>query len=261
MGMDLTVYLEMADGPIYSVVGGTNPYDPVARDLVSTRFALDPSNYDGATYFFEIVGNWNESTSPLATFVVELRDHLNATVASIQVARGVDHTQSVRVRSTAFVPVADTYHVYKPAMTSGTRVDIYAARIVVDQVNATKTKIQIPLTCNTTTTGTTNGEVDSTISSSYGQNYPDIFNFYTKHASEFAGDSVAWSFETLHGVGGGAGGHSLVSLFTSAGSQIASSEVSTANTNLDPVIQEVSLSNVNFPDGMTVQVEHKKTAT
>ena len=114
--------------------------DTTAHTFENSRTSLDTGDYDGiVTYSFEIVVASDDSVSR----TVDLLDSSGTVKASISVPA----TTGLTRRRTTFTPTAgaSNYRVKTPAVTAITDVYIRAARILVTQVNATKTKLYFPL--------------------------------------------------------------------------------------------------------------------
>ena len=120
-----------------------------ARNVLSSQIYLDPSWFDGATYYFEVTAkNANATTD----YYLQLYD---ATAAAnllgdnagsgIKVAKNTSAT--TRFRSASFTPNAGKHilNLVTPATASSSDVSIESCCLVIVQVNATKTVIQLPL--------------------------------------------------------------------------------------------------------------------
>lgn len=114
--------------------------DTTAHTFENSRTSLDTGDYDGiVTYSFEIVVESFDSVSR----TIDLLDSSGTVKASISVPASTALTR----RRTTFTPTAgaSNYRVKTPAVTLIYDVNIRAARILVTQVNATKTKLYFPL--------------------------------------------------------------------------------------------------------------------
>jgi hypothetical protein len=130
--LNLVVPIEMLDAPIMST--GTTP-TPIFR----SQTTLNTNDYDGTvSYFFEYVHDVNGGT--LAQIVLE--DTLSNPYASVTIPHDMSPT-TARVSFTP-APGLTTYRININGI-SGSVLKVYAARIIVQQSGATKTKIYIPL--------------------------------------------------------------------------------------------------------------------
>ena len=78
MGFNLEVPLELCE---YGITSATT-----ARDSTYQRIKMDPSNYDGATYYFEFVAtNSNTSTAYNVVLRYGTTDLVTVSVPSLQV--------------------------------------------------------------------------------------------------------------------------------------------------------------------------------
>jgi len=197
-GMNLVVPIEMCSAGLASQTEQVT--------FERSKVQLDPTNYDGATYYFEIV-----TTTPTTTsYNVELYDVTNATVEAT-IATGTSALTYKRLRSGAWTPAAgnSTFAVRIDATTSANDVRIFAARIIVVQANATKTRLQIPLGSygysGYKADATTNASFDEmTGTTGYGQTYPAHCVLWKKEAAKLAtiAAGTPWTLEAVHGLPG-----------------------------------------------------------
>ncbi len=186
--MNLEVPIELIDNNLTSLNSG-------AFTAESSKTNFDTGDYDGGlTYTFDI----SASNSDSADKDVLLVNGAGATVATATVPTG-----AVINRYTAtLTPTsgADTYRVVVPQTTSAAQATVFTARIVVAQIQANKTRIQIPL-------GGTNGSfstdltniIDSRTSVSYGQGTSDKFTLWNYTAANWATIAASNAF-TLEAV-------------------------------------------------------------
>jgi len=244
--MNLEVPIEMVDRGLGSTTSG-----PII--FLRSQTYLDPSNYDGATYYFEIVG-YNSNAS--GTYAVDLYDVTDSDVkTSITIPNST--TNETRLRSASWSPDAANhiYAVRTPDIPTGSgTVRVYTARIIVVQVNATKTRIQIPMLG---TSGYSNSDdeayVDAHSSDSYTQGTTGYYTRFLKTASNFATIS-GWSL-TVVGEGGSDDFYATLWNVTD-NAQIAASEVIILGLTSTPTIANTDFANnaTNFDDGDEFEV-------
>ena len=182
MGLNLVVPIEMID------YGRENPFDVVY--LYRTLTTLDPGDYDGATYYFEVVGCNTEAVN--RDIYLKINTTLYATITI-----PASTTVPTRFRSAAFSPAAGNYWIqlaYSPALYT---LEVYSARIIIVQVNATKTRIQIPLTGRDGIEYLSNIPItDSKVGTTYGQGTAAYYSLFQKNVSKLA-DISSWKFECV----------------------------------------------------------------
>jgi len=141
-GLNLEVPIEMMVGNIGSDLSG------VDRVFEKTRTRLDTSDYDGAvSYFFEVIAS-NTFASPIG---VQLVDSANNPVPGGTISVPASTTPDTRFR-VQFTPSAG-YNKYAVKIYGAGGVVNYLklnqARILVKQVNASKTNLYFPLLTDT----------------------------------------------------------------------------------------------------------------
>lgn len=111
---------------------------------LGTQIGLDPSDYDGATFYAEIVFINTDPTNDY-TWTLERADH--TVMATITLPHNT--TDWTVARSSAWTPTSGL-NFYQQLTPSATNNDVQVNRISIPivQVNATKTRIQIPLGAN-----------------------------------------------------------------------------------------------------------------
>lgn len=228
-GMDLVVTLEMLGATARSETSGQIAFD-------RSKIHLDPADYDGATYFFEIVAT---TTAAGVNEDVELYDLTNDTVEAT-INTGGSAVSYVRMRSAAFTPTAGdaVYQVRLPQTTAQSDVLVFTARIVVVQSGATKTRLQIPLAAGhySAQYDATHGEADGTSSTSYAQATPGRFNLWKKEAAKLAtiAAGTPWSLEACLSTANAGATASLGLFNASEDAAVAGAEVTrTGATNVD----------------------------
>lgn len=129
---DIEVPIEMVD---YGIQGNS-----ATQNFTHTQTAFDSSEYDGTrSYFFEIVA---QNTSG-ALHTMTLLDGLSNNCAVINIPTSATTPTRLRV---SFFPIS-TSSVYTVNFSTAApnTVRVYAARMIVQQVGATKTRIYLPL--------------------------------------------------------------------------------------------------------------------
>lgn len=137
--VDLEVPVSMLDGPSLANVS-TSYTNPQYR----TWLPFNADDYDGATYYFEVVAKTSAGLSALYELVD--RSHGNHVLASITVPAGT--TAFTRVRSAAFGMPGGGYSnlsIRIPQSASNYIFQVASARVIVVQENASKTRLQFPL--------------------------------------------------------------------------------------------------------------------
>ena len=154
---NLVAPLELVD---YGIASNTS-----AVTFTRTQAYLDPSDYDGATYYFEVDGYNNHASINYSPALYYWTGSVWAAVTSATVS--VPHSTSAytRLRSGVFTPQAGqtAYCAFLPATALANNLRVNAARIVVGQASATKTRIQIPLYSvqyNSTSSADTSSQAD-----------------------------------------------------------------------------------------------------
>ena len=228
-----------------------------ATTLNRSAVQLDPADYDGASYYFEVIG----SNSSGSDKTVELVSASGTTISSAVLL--ASDTGVARRRGSSFTPAtgANTYRVKVPAASSN-QVVIYNARIMIVQVNATKTAIQIPLIASRNTDSVAVdfsslvGGTDSTQSQTLTQSNSDAYNLWLKNAASWATVS-GYRFEAI-----------MSAYFTpteaalfdvDAGSAISGSQLSYDQNT--PTLKSVALTESSLPDGHKFELRIRRTGT
>ena len=135
---NLTHGYEMISTPIASSTG--------AVSFSSTYIHLDTTAFDGTvTYNFEIVATNSNTTT---AYSVLLCNTEGTTIGTAPVPASTTNPTRIRVTATGFLAGDDAYYIKAPATSVASQVKVYTARIIISQTNATKTRVQIPLTTN-----------------------------------------------------------------------------------------------------------------
>ncbi len=194
MAINCVITLELGDRGY-----GSSSSAPVT--FLTSQMYLNPADYDGATYYFEIVGYNHHATLP---YTVDLMEGANV-MASLILAANTPTGASdfIRMRSTSFVPSSGN-HVYQlrlPQTAAGNNVIVHAVRIVVAQLGATITRLQFPLASTSVASGldSSGAPFHNSTSTSYGQSDPVrcalLLLEKTLMATIAAG--TPWSWETV----------------------------------------------------------------
>ncbi len=190
--MDLEVVLEMGGRTWSSGAAGFTPN--------SSMMKLDADDYDGAVFYFEVCGSNAHATLDATAELI-----YDGSVAAASVTLTAN-TGVTRVRSTAFVPssINKTYQ-----LRLGANLNIYSARVIVVQTDATKTRLQFPLAFSQLLVATSDAfGFSSSNSTSYNQgDQPNNFSILPLDLSLLAdiADGTPWTFETVAIPGSGTG--------------------------------------------------------
>lgn len=235
---------------------------PTTQVFARTRTSLDTQDYDGVvSYQFEIIAE--NSNSQVRS--VALLDSIDQTVATISVpAQTIVPT---RLRASFALPAgASDYRVQLQGTSPQEQLKVFAARIWVNQKNATRTKIYIPLVgsyaTDTSRLDDSNSRIDMATGTSYAQNNPHYYALWKKRTAAFS-DLAAqnpWTFEAVVGTAS-AGSTMYTQLFNATQSlPIPDSELST--TSQVPVLLSRSFANsaLNFTDMSDVEVRIRRDA-
>lgn len=186
--MNLEIPLEMVDGGIRSIT--------VPNLFTRVRMRLDPSDYDGATYYFEIVATNEDPVSRDVELMVG-----DTVKATIEVPANT--SSYTRLRSSSFTPSegANDYDIRLAATTFSLKLRVTTGRIIVKQINATKTRIQIPLVAGGYASGlsTDTGYLVQSTSNDYEQPNARYFSLWKKVVANFAdlASGNCWSLEVV----------------------------------------------------------------
>ena len=252
MSINLEVPLEMIDAGIASLSTGVNL-------LASSYLFLDSDDYNGATYTFEIVAS-NINTT--INYTVNLYDVTGSAIkATITVPANT--TNPKRFRSGSWTPTDATNRTYGVQLVQ-TAIDdqlkVFVARIIVTQVNATKTRIQIPLLGHGIISASNTITVDQTTSTTYTQGTPSHYSYYKKDSSVLSSISN-WSLEAVL-LNASPERTTYLGLFNATdGVQVTGAEISNPGTT--PTLKSVELANdaVNFDNGDIFEARIKTSST
>ena len=255
MSTNLPVSLEMLDHSQASDTG--------ARNVLSSQIYLDPSLYDGATYYFEVDAyNSNADTD----YYIQLYDATaTANLLTDNAGSGLLLPKNIaaytRYRSLEFTPNAGKHVLYLtlPATAVASNLRIGSARIIVVQVGATKTRLQFPLLHYSSSTTTSDTYTDRRAAITYAQNAPYRHHWFLKNSAVF-GDLIAgtpWTFEAVLNCDTAAHtGYANLRNFTDS-ADVTGSELSITGTTI--TITDVALANdaENFHDGDIISDREK----
>jgi hypothetical protein len=192
-GLDLEVPIDMVDHGFLAPSDGAG-----TTNFNRSRIFLDANDYDGSTvnYYFEIVAM---NTDTVARNVYFRRTTNTATNhATISVPAGASSFTRYRVAFT-IAPLAgkNNYLVRLTDTNVGKQLIVSAARVIVQQINATKTRIQIPLVQkNHDLSATGSGRADTSTSTVYTQGDADKYSLWKKVSGQYA-DISGWTLEAV----------------------------------------------------------------
>lgn len=234
--------------------GWTSGYHDFNRSLLP----FNSSDYDGTcTYYFEVVAsNVNASNA----YSVYLYDSTNATVeATCSVPANTTVANSTRIRSSAFTPASGdvTYKVRLDATGTASDLGVYAARIIIVQEDATKTRIQIPLlgayASLTEKQDTQYDAADYTTSTTYTQGLPHFHAMWARDDADW-GTGTTFEFECAMATNSGT---AYVALYNvTEGQIVTASEVTTTSSTIS-IKNSGALSGTYWQDGDTYEVRLK----
>lgn len=253
MALNLEVPLEMV---AYGVSNNTGSAITYAR----TRINLDTNDYDGATYYFEVIGTADNTSST----TIQLINSAGSAVTNSSITMPASTLSSKRLRSNAITLTsgADNYRVQIGAVANN-GCNIYVARIIVVQASATKTRIQIPLIGATwSNTGTSDTQAtDTTTSASYAQNDSTIYSLWNFQAANFVAPASTnpFSLETIMSTGSGATTIKSSLFNATDNTQITGSEQSVATATVTNTVTNFS-SDTNFLTNKDYELRIQRSA-
>jgi hypothetical protein len=193
-GVNLVVPIEMIDTGLSS-----NSSDSInSNDTLFniSRTNLNTTDYNGeVTYQFEVIAKNSSSSSE----TVKIIDSSNVVKGILSIPA---NTSQARY-STSFVPTsgANNYRVQLSGTNSSDQLRVYTARIIVKQVNATKTRLYIPLMADEYDeySNSTQRYIEETNSTSYTQQSSRHYQIWKKDLSAIStlASHNAWSFEPI----------------------------------------------------------------
>lgn len=242
--------------PIEMIAECPSSSDTAEKTFRKTSTNLDPANYDGTcTYYFEVVAQNLDASNG---YDIHLYDQTNSSeVATCPV--DANQTDAKRIRSSSFVPAEGNcnYRVRLHQTSVASDLKVFSARIVVVQVGATKTRIQIPLLTKGYAT------VSSTDPSNVYVNSTTTYTASASYCVQWKRNDAAWGtvgsydFEALFYTA--ATGTAYATLYNvTDDAAVAASELSTSDVTES--IQEASFSSDdNWDDGDVYEVRIKNT--
>jgi len=136
MALDLEVAIELLGK-------GVRSSNAAARTFAQTAYQFDAADYDGATFYFEVVAQNSHASIAYSPVLYDQTNGSDAATASVPA-----NTSPVkRCRGSAFTPPSGMteYRVKVPQTASLYQLYVFTARIVIVQVDATKTELVFPL--------------------------------------------------------------------------------------------------------------------
>lgn len=228
---DLEVPIEMVDYTLSSSAASAILFE-------RSRTSLTPSDYDGTvSYYFEVVGQNTDSV----TRSVALVDAFGTTVATASLPSG---TTSRRVRTT-FSPSGsnNNFRLQLDRTTSNDQLQVQAARMLVNQQNATKTRIYIPLlhrqASDIARTDSATG-VDVTTSTTYVTPTSDRYGYWTKNSSAWLNlaSGTPWTLEAVLSTSNAAGTASIALYNRNAATIVTASEATVTATTAQQLVSK-----------------------
>ncbi len=173
-----------------------------AQDFIRSAVSLDPADYDGSPAWNYEVDAINTDTSARNVYI--------KTSGGTKATISIPANTSAMTRFSGGPITPDTgftqYWVALDGTTTAAQLQIYCVRILITQTNATKTRIQIPITDSNLwsgTDGTPDKQVTSLLQATWTDNGHAVrwLKDMTKYADLAGG--APWTFETtLKGVSG-----------------------------------------------------------
>jgi hypothetical protein len=230
-----------------------------ASDIIfeRTRTSFDPTAYDGVTgYFFEVVATNSGEDSIWDVRSVQLVDSSGIVRAAVPLPSPANSPRRYRV---PFFPrsTANNYRIKLPA---GINTTVLSARIIVQQVGATKTKLYIPMigrrhTLTSTADGAT-AAVDSTTSIAYTQTSPNYYSLWRKEAAKYADLAAGspWSLEAVVSNSAAARTTSVALFNQTSGNAVTGAVASLAGSSLGLATVSFANTATNFTDGSNFEL-------
>jgi hypothetical protein len=252
MGLDLEVVIDLNDYGFSSRTSGGNAIWETARWIV-------PSDYDNATWYFEIVGRNSHASN---AYNVYLTNFAGTVISTITIPANTPTSSDVsqRFRSTSFAMSSSDYYLLSIDLTASLgNLTVSAVRIVVVQVNATKTCIPIPMCGNngSLTAPPSSNPISYIVGTTWNQQVPQNFSLFKKDISEFA-DIGGWRLDATHSAFYGGGTHySEVGLWNVTSGAIVPGTVISYNGNT-PTPTHLDFDNTvsGFDNLSTFEIRH-----
>ncbi len=257
-GLDLLHAVELTDQGLTGVKGssGTVVY-------ANTRTSLNTADYDGTVlYFFEVVA---QNPTAVAS-VISILNSSSTALANLTVPANTAIPTRIRV---AFTPTTgnNNYRVRLSKNSLGTY-RVHSARMIVQQTNAYRTKIYIPLLADsmgafgTSANGTA---VDTVMGTAYSQGNPIKYASWRKVAADYTGvvTGVGGSVLEVLVSSGTTGSSTRAALFDrETGLPVTATETAAYSGTTSPgVIQTASFSFDSMLDGNQFEVRLKSSSS
>jgi len=242
--------------PIEMLGRGCASSDSAEMTFSRSTVYLNPGNYDGATYYFEIVATNSNATYE---YDVSLYDATNASVkATIPVAASTTYR---RFRSSSFSPASgnNSYQLRIEQTAAASNVAVHAARIIIVQVDATKTRIQIPFvgaTFNQSSPSDGYQYADMTQSTSYTQGLPSHHALWTRTDANW-GTVASYDFDILMNINSASYQTSAKLYNVTDSTDVDGTEFTEYGTTWQYNTVNLSTSATNFHNGDSFDVRHK----
>ncbi|MBW2174524.1 MAG: hypothetical protein JRF64_07785, partial [Deltaproteobacteria bacterium] len=193
-GLNLEVPIDMVDHGLEVPNGaGTTNFN-------RARIFFDANDYDGDTvnYYFEIVAKNIDSSAKPVYFRRTTNTATNHATINVPVTAAPGTFARYRVQlSINPLTGKNQYLVRLTKTTSTDQLIVSSARLIVQQTNATKTRIQIPLVQkNHDIFQNGSGRADTTTSAVYTQGDSDKYSLWKKDSSQYA-DISGWTLEAV----------------------------------------------------------------
>ncbi len=252
---DVEIAIELLD---YGLTGTA-----AQTTFTRTTTGLDTSYYDGTkTFTFEASCINTGGSNTLLTLV----DSAATQKAQLTITAG---TNTPARFSTTFTPTvasgADTYRLRTEA--SSTTMTCYAARIVVKQTGATKTRVYIPMLSGDYTAAsaldTSAASVDNRVNTTtYGQTTAAKFPFFTYNTADWGVlATAAFNFEAVTQTSGGTSGRRL-GLYTTTGTAATmSSNFGSSTTTMARITATTNKTNLTNGTSYELRARSPSTAT
>lgn len=252
-GVNLEVPIEMID---YGVQSNTS-----AISFNRSSTSLDTNDYDGFTsYYFEILGSNNHASNPYQVMLIDGSSNVMATITV-----PANTLAPVRYR-VAFGPNsgADVYRIKTALTAAAGNLKVQAARLLVQQVGASRTRIYIPLTgmiYNSTSS------VDSSIAAIFNTTVTTdtvlpvtVNGIWQKNNANFSG-ITSWGFDAVISTNNVAGPAYAAVYNQNLVSAVGASTVSTTSTIPQLVSMPFPDNAANFSNFHNYGVSIRATAT
>jgi hypothetical protein len=245
MGVNLVCNLEMLQTSVQSATSAWSP--------IHSYTYVAGSSYDGVTSSsFEIVANNRDSSAR----TVQLR--VGTTVlASISIPANSTYTR----RSVSFTldtsAAITQWNINMPATTSAGQVEVYVARIIIRQQNATKTRVHVPLFGHQFVDGGIPNNSTAIVGYS-SASYINPAAYFRPYFRYFENNWLSVGSIYLRGVvinSGTAG----IKLRTATGNDVSGSEVTTTATGTQNMQSFFPMSNLVDSEHYYVQVRNNGT--